>query len=205
MKRWAPPRDWPATRSASGLKQRHLHRHQQQRHAQLNMQPAYRRPIPGGTKSLAERRPFEPKIKHPTASTDSQNCLTIPPADRTTKSARRTTATLAGRTMNAAQTKQHPQRHRQRGAYRRWLGAHQPDIDQRRHPARDQRKAITNQMGGKKNCSARSTAQNKMATIATCSPEIAIRCAMPVFSISVRKACSSAVRSPNASASNTAL
>ena len=95
MKRWAPPRDWPATRSASGLKQRHLHRHQQQRHAQLNMQPAYRRPIPGGTKSLAERRPFEPKIKHPTASTDSQNCLTIPPADRTTKSARRTTATLA--------------------------------------------------------------------------------------------------------------
>ena len=46
MKRWAPPRDWPATRSASGLKQRHLHRHQQQRHAQLNMQPAYRRPIP---------------------------------------------------------------------------------------------------------------------------------------------------------------
>ncbi len=52
--------------------------------------------------------------------------------------------------MNAAQTKQHPQRHRQRGAYRRWLGAHQPDIDQRRHPARDQRKAITNQMGGKK-------------------------------------------------------
>ena len=72
MKRWAPPRDWPATRSASGLKQRHLHRHQQQRHAQLNMQPAYRRPIPGGTKSLAERRPFEPKIKHPTASTDSQ-------------------------------------------------------------------------------------------------------------------------------------
>ena len=135
----------------------------------------------------------------------AKNCLTIPPADRTTKSARRTTATLAGRTMNAAQTKQHPQRHRQRGAYRRWLGAHQPDIDQRRHPARDQRKAITNQMGGKKNCSARSTAQNKMATIATCSPEIAIRCAMPVFSISVRKACSSAVRSPNASASNTAL
>ncbi len=76
--------------------------------------------------------------------------------------------------MNAAQAQQHPQRHRQRGTHRRRLGAHQPNIDQRRHPACDQWKAIANQMGGQ-NCSARNAAQNKMATIATCNPEMAIR------------------------------
>ncbi|SVK54624.1 Uncharacterised protein [Acinetobacter baumannii] len=52
--------------------------------------------------------------------------------------------------MNAAQAQQHPQCHGQHGTHRRRLGTHQPDIDQRRHPARDQGKTIANQMGGKK-------------------------------------------------------